>query len=310
MDETAVQLYQGGAKGNIFGPRTTVQRISLAKRRQMVSFVAFTCDNAEAQALMPRVVICNTRTLSKRLHADLRKKLPARIELVRKCSAWNDAETLATIIRQLGAKLVRFRPQVPVLTVDACRVHTHPRVLQACSDAGILVVMIPPQMTSIVQPLDVCSLGFNMFKAKLRCEWVRARLTSELDASLPVLLGCVARAMECTLDVQDWSSVFDRLGYGAQQSFVCASVREQLQFDGEFDIGHARPSLDVLATCFPKRTRIREDLLWKVIDGVVVHKRAAARVVRHDMQSLILPPGARRNNVQRVLSEGAKRRRV
>ena len=310
MDETCIPVHQGNGKGTVFAFRA-LQRASLAKRRQMLSMIAFVCDDVEAQDMMPRVVVCNERTISKAVEANTRKALPNRLQLVRKQSAWNDSATLAGILRQLGRRLQRFQPRVPVLLMDACRIHMHPKVLRACADVGIMVVLVPPQSTSLLQPLDVDAYGFNMFKNCLRREWVSARVRGAVDVPFAEFLRCIARAMQHSFDSRDWAAVFDRVGYGSAQTGVSPSLLQQLDSDAIVGVGCERPSLPILAKCFPKRAKVFERILWKRVDvgAAAAAPKIAARPKNDSLQDFVLPDGAKRCHVEKVLKDLAKKRR-
>ena len=310
MDETSIPVHQGSGKGTVFAFGAP-QRASLAKRRQMLSLIAFVCDDSGLQDMMPRVIVCNERTISKTVAASVRKTLPKRLQLIRKQSAWNDSATLAGIVRDLGHRLQKFQPRVPVLLMDACRIHMHPQVLRACADVGIMVVLVPPQSTSLLQPLDVDAYGFNMFKACLRREWIAVRVRGAVDVPFSEFMKCIARAMHDSFDKRTWADVFDRVGYGLLQKAVSSSLLQQLDSDGIEGVGCERPALNVLLKCFPKRSRVLERVLWKRVDGGVVApspKSASAR--KPDcLQHLILPDGSKRCHAQSILQDGAKKLR-
>ena len=313
MDETSISLYQGNTKGAVFASRDATQRISLGKRRQTLTLVSFVCDNAAMQHLMPQVALCNERTLPKRVEKRVRKALPSHLQLLRKASAWNDSSTLANIVKDLGRRLHPHRERFqPVLLMDACRLHMHRSVLEACASVGIVIVLIPPLTTSMLQPLDVDPYGFNLLKLFLRREFQAARIQGDtIELSLSVFLACIGNAMEHSFLKQNWATVFDRLGFSGNQQYLSDALRQQLPKDADVRVGYDRPDAECLRTCFPKRARISEKLIWKFIDGADTVSAPSAPPIRAalDLEAAILPAGSKRCPLQSALKERSEKQK-
>lgn len=313
MDETSVSVCPANGKGAVFAPRETGQRISLGQRRQTVTLVSFVCDDVALQPLMPQVVLCNRRSFPRRAEKRVRKALPGHIQLIQKASAWNDNSTLAHIVTDLGKRLQPYRGTVqPVLIMDACRLHVHRKVLEKCASAGIVIILIPPLTTFMLQPLDADPYGFNMFKAALRREFQAARLGGDtIEVSFEVFLACVGRAVDKSFSKRDWASVFDRLGFGLGQTQIGDAVRNLLPVNADIAVGQQRPDANDLRFCFPRRARIPERLLWRVIDGTPYQPASRSRVrsrAETEMTDCILRDGAKRDALQSSLTSISARR--
>ena len=66
MDETAVCLFQGHGRGNLFltnTERAAVQNVPRGKQRMFLTHVAFIRDDAAIQKQLPQVVIGNERAI-------------------------------------------------------------------------------------------------------------------------------------------------------------------------------------------------------------------------------------------------------
>ena len=103
FDETAVCLFQGAGRGNVFLRKSdpAVQHVPIAKRRTYLTHVAFVCDDPAIQPLLPQVVIGNERTIKVRQLAALRAACPANVRILRQRSAWVNAPLIAQIVRWL-----------------------------------------------------------------------------------------------------------------------------------------------------------------------------------------------------------------
>ena len=312
VDESSICLHQSGGKGTVFAPRDTTQRVNQTKKRQSFTLVSFVCDQFELQAIMPQVVICNERTLPARMENRVRKSLPPRMQLIRKVSAWNDSITFARIVRDLGNRLKDHRAHLqPVLLLDSCKLHLHRKLWHAYAAAGIAVVIIPPLTTFLLQPLDSDPYGFNMLKSLLQkeCQDKIVRSGSAVIDFENMLL-CLWRAVGDSLDKRHWSDVFDRLGFGKKQERIGNAIKRLLPMGALAPMGNARPALEELKLCFPRRAVIDERLVWKLFDNprpALIHPRP--RESENDLSVLVLPNGAKRSGLPRQFTEIVERRK-
>lgn len=288
LDETAICLFDGDAKGTVFAskrrPRGELfQRVSRGQRRTYLTHVALVCDRADIQPLLPQTIVGNERTFRARDMATLRAACPTNFRLVRQRSAWNNEVLCAAIVRLIAAALWPHKHTLqPILFLDTVRVHSTRRVLAACAAAGIWPIFVAAKMTWLLQPLD--THAFWPFKAHLRraCQAARTRSASgQLDVG--DLLGCVYEATRCVIQGRRWAPSFDKNGFGSAQTGTSRRrVLASLQLDDIPSVSSARPALDDLRWCFPRRAAIQCDLLWRCFDGVVAGRGPQRDVVDSD----------------------------
>lgn len=89
MDETSVHCYEGTASGAVFTDtgkraRPVEQHLPNRKRRKFLTHVAFICDRADIQNVLPQVVIGNEAAFLQRDMARLRGACPANVILIRR----------------------------------------------------------------------------------------------------------------------------------------------------------------------------------------------------------------------------------
>ena len=130
----------------------------LHKRRLACSLLAFIADVAEAQALLPLILICNEQTITDQESATINEEFSGGSQcwLLRRKSAWVNAQFLIWlmgVLRKCLSSLDRIAQLV--LLMDCCPVHATASVLRAAALNGIVVIFIPALMTIVLQPLDV-----------------------------------------------------------------------------------------------------------------------------------------------------------
>jgi hypothetical protein len=268
MDETAICLFQGGGRGNIFvskaDPRA-FQDVPRGRTREFMTHIAFICDDPHVQAHLPQILVANEHTLRARDMAALQAGLPANVRLLRRKSAWNDAGLCAQTIRWLRDALMPFTDSRQVLLLfDAHRVHTSPRVFAACTACNVWPVLVPAKATWLMQPLD--THAFLAYKIRLQGACQEARLvTPSGEMKLLEVIPCVCRAVHEVLEGRSWAHAFDRDGFSAGQTGVSDRVMTGLQQSAPLDIPHTKPSLDQVKLCFPKRAKVPWSAIWRPV---------------------------------------------
>ena len=130
------------------------------------------------------------------------------------------------IIRLLGRTLRANAPGVlPILSMDAVRVHLHDRVILECANWGIRVVVVPARMTWLLQPLD--THVFAQLKRVVRDAY-QARLGSEGARALSTAswVAVVTNTVYCFLRRENWARAFAhrRLRVHAAGTFTACFV--------------------------------------------------------------------------------------
>lgn len=269
LDETAVCLYQGGAKGNIFiGKREQLpERASLSQRRTYMTHVAIICDVPEVQPLLPQYIICNESTLPARSLVALKSGCPQNVVVVRQKSAWTNGFLFAKIIRALGKALLPVMDTYQaVLLLDTARAHLSHHVFSACHAVRLWPVVVPPKTTWLLQPLDACV--FASYKRVLRAEYMAARAgTGDGVLTIGRFLPCVYKAISGVLESNDWANAFQHCGFTLRQEGVSDRVLEHIGVSTKPDVECGRPGVEEVQLCFPRRTSIATSTLWGAFDA-------------------------------------------
>ena len=281
LDETAICLYPGIARGAVFvskkrarEDRALMQHVPFAKRRCYVSYVSIVCDRADIQPLLPQFLVANERTLLRREVDALVRAAPANVVLWRRRSAWSTAQLTARIVGSLSNALRALRARLPdaqpVLIFDAAKIHLHALVLRACKAAGIWVLVVPPRMTFVLQPLD--AHVFARFKGAILVAYQEARLKNAAtrgDICITEWFDCIFSAIAKVINARGWAAAFDHCGLGAQQTALGRRTQRTLGFADGVEIPALPPPDDVVRKCFPRRFKIDMQLYWSLFDDVV-----------------------------------------
>ena len=292
-DETAICLFQGGRRGSVFLAKgePTVQNASRGKQRSYLTHVAFICDDAGVQAVLPQILVGNKRTLPARQLAALTARLPPRVHLLREKSAWVTAELCVKIVGLLGAAVAPYLDRCqPIMLLDGLQQHIHRTVLSACVAARIWPIVVPAKMTWLLQPLD--THAFLRYKAHLqRVHQAASARAPDGVVSLGGFVDCIYTAIREVLDVGRWASAFDADGFGIGQGGVSCRVRAQLQLEAPLAINSERPTLVQLQSCFPKRAAVPTLTIWSPFDPPVA-RGAAVTIPTGGWAGASMPPAA------------------
>jgi hypothetical protein len=97
---------------------------------------------------------------------------------VRRQTSWNTAALQEEIIGWLCEALEPFRDRyTPVLRMDAAPAHVASNALRACVARSIHVIVVPAQMTWLLQPLD--THAFRLYKATFMRAFQTARARAD-----------------------------------------------------------------------------------------------------------------------------------
>ena len=273
LDETSVCLFQGSSKGAVRCSKRRqdsrpepVQRVARSKKRACLTHVALLCDGADLQPLLPQFIVGNERTFLVRDREALRAACPSNVHLVRQKSAWNNIALCARIVKMLGAALRAYCPVPfvrrwqPVLLLDACRLHLHRSIVDACLAEGIWPILVPAKLTWLLQPLDTDA--FQLYKVFLRKAYQRARLlTADGDLTVAQFMVVLCDAIRNVLQGRRWAGSFDKNGFGAGQAQVSKYILQNLQLDAVPQLPSAAPTAETLSLCFPRKCQV-EAALW------------------------------------------------
>ena len=297
VDETAVCLFQGGGRGNVFLTKGEEchQHAPLSQRRTYLTHVAFICDDAALQPLLPQYIVAGNRSLSAAELAAAQAESPSNVVVVRQARAWNTSALMVLIVRRLHRCLeAHWHEVAPVLLLDTARIHLTRAVLEACASLGIAVVVVPPKLTWLLQPLDTD--GFASFKHAVRCAHQAARIEAAgagRDAGVRCLIASLCGAIRTVLNSRCWAVVFDRDGFGASQALIGRRVRKHLELEAAPVVASTRPGDEVLRHCFPARFVVPTALVWRPVGAAVapaVPPEPSPLPLRRSLRLRGLPP--------------------
>lgn len=257
MDETSIKLYQDAGKGALTksfrgaGGARTCRPVSRGQMRTAFTLAAVMCDDETVQREIPQVLVINTKTITANQVTDLHAELGSPVVIWRKSSAWLDIPAFCSIVKLVGISLAKYRhTHVPILGIDAAKLHLNERVWRIAADYGILLYIIPAKVTWGLQPADVYL--FATFKMKLRMIAQEMALAAgDGRVSIEQTIRAVSKTVDDVLLNRKWASVFSRLGLDGSQASVSANVLRNLKIDHAPSALSGMPTLADLLACWP-----------------------------------------------------------
>ena len=255
LDETPVPLSFFGLRGNMvveMQERPPRQRATRAQTRAYMTLVSCICDSPEVQPSMPHILVIGEKQLNLENLALIQAECPENVYVLRRKSGWNNIKIHTEILMLLARHLesVLGPERKVILSSDACKIHLASEVLGTMAVVDFWFVAIPPIMTWLLQPLDVCA--FLKLKRYLKEQFM---FRSEIDMSVaPVVSMCrwIFAAVRDVFDATDWSRAFDYTGARGDQSRVAKLLMDQLALEAPPVALRDRPSNELLASCWPR----------------------------------------------------------
>ena len=255
LDETPVPLAFFGIRGNMvteMQQRPPRQRATRALTRAYMTLVSCICDSPEVQPSMPHILVIGEKQLNLHCLGLIQAECPENVYVLRRKSGWNSIKIHTEILMLLARHLepVLGPGRKVILSSDACKIHLASDVLGTVALVDFWFVAIPPIMTWLLQPLDVCA--FLILKRYLKDKFL---LRTEFDMLLaPVVCMCrwVIAAVRDVFDATDWSRAFDYTGARGDQSRVARLLLDQLALEAPPVALRDRPSIELLTNCWPR----------------------------------------------------------
>lgn len=281
MDETAVKTFIPPGLGLVTTSadrnRHGMKRVTKASRKQQrscLTHVAFVCDRPEIQPRLPHVIVGNEAVLPKYIQNEIEPQLNRNVFLVRRKSAWVDANFMVKIVELLAAILDPLLKQYqPILLMDALPAHLAPKVLRAAAKKGIWIIVVPAKLTFLVQPAD--THAFYRYKMYLRKRYLEAGTDSEDGAvHLRTILKAMNDGVRYVFQAHAWKRAFDENGFGHQQRRVRARILQASGLRAPLVIDASVPTVDQFQGIWPAGNEIPFDALFAAFldrarDGVV-----------------------------------------
>ena len=86
-------------------------------------------------------------------------------------STFNNDMIIKYLERVINPYRIQNRFEKVLLIIDSAPCHLTPRVKASCELNGIVLFIIPPRLTNLLQPADVC--WFSSIKKRYREKWNR-----------------------------------------------------------------------------------------------------------------------------------------
>jgi hypothetical protein len=219
MDETAVQHEYEARKGFVLDmcPREMTAAgcffspLAMCKTRSHTTLVASICKDDAIQPHLPQILLPNkSRTTIAEM--EMLKAIPSPVVTWAETTGWVNSDVFRDILTAIRRAVRLVRPNATiVLFMDGASQHISNACLAHAARLQIILVLIPSQLTWLLQPLDV--IVFKGFKDLMRDKQTRSRVDSArgifTDSTRIRVLG---ETIHETLVMQPWSSAFERTG--------------------------------------------------------------------------------------------------
>ena len=225
LDETMVRHEYPSPKGNVVTPPRLshraatgcFQRVSRSSEKAGTTLMASVCDNDDLQPHLPQIWLPKDspiKPMSRGLQDELRFALSDGYpqQVWGGTGGWMTTKIFSMVLITLVAR-VRERlghDYAIVVIFDAAGSHANEEILQTARSLGIVVLLIPGQMTWLLQMLDV--KVFGRLKARLRLDFMNERRLST-DGRMPThrwatIAVCAVRDL---LVNKTWQRAFDTM---------------------------------------------------------------------------------------------------
>lgn len=262
MDETSIRLHQAVKNGHLTSSARAVKRsarsltssATTSQTRGMFTLVAFVCDDATIQQILPQVLLVNTKHLNAaEPAAALRTHLDANTVLWTCTKAWVTSALMCKIVALLHERLRPYQHECHfILSSDGYRAHLTRPVWRAFNRARIMYFLIPAKMTWALQPCD--THVFAPLKDCLRHECQMLTLSSpDGRLTMTLLIRALAQSIAKILRGVSWRGAFWDLGLTGVQATLSDRCLEKLGMRNRPRIGGGLPSLEQLQSVFPAR---------------------------------------------------------
>ena len=287
VDETCIPLFHGDKMGNVCKPqRTKTRKVTRAQRRLCFSYVCLICDDTELQRALPQYILANERGVRKQDLSKIAANLPVNVRLLRRKSAWADASFCAALLRDLRETLAQHGcVRKVILFWDCARPHLVPSVLARARKLHIHPIIIPPRTTGVLQPLD--THAFGPFKRKLEDALHEIDIQASGDTlSAPCFLQCVGNAIQSIITRGNWKRSFVANGLCGSQDDLSKGIVSAIGGAMPFSSECAKPALEDIAWCFPKRYVLNSRIAYGTTSEPVARPRAGVSNSRRPAEQL------------------------
>lgn len=225
LDETMVRHEYYNPKGNVVRKQQQshrrapglVQRVRRDQEKAGTTLVAAICDDDDLQRHLPQIWLPKD---SPKKPMPLGLKNEFRTALARGypqqvwggTGGWMTSDLFKEVLRTINRRVREQRGDdvVVVVIFDAAGSHATNAVCEVAKELGMIVLLIPGQLTWLLQMLDV--KVFGRLKAKLRVDCMRERMRSS-DGKMPKhrWASIAVQAVHELLVTRTWQRAFDTM---------------------------------------------------------------------------------------------------
>jgi hypothetical protein len=220
MDETSVQHEYVQKKGMVVhdAPKRRAagdgffMPMKIAGTRSHTTMVSFICNNDLLQPHLPQFVLPNKHIMTANDWVTY-SSMPFPIEVMTDSNGWVDAHFMMKILTLVRRSVRQFYPATPIiLLLDSASQHLSHAVLAKARMLNIILLLVPGQLTWLLQPLDV--EVFRTFKETLRTLQFDAREEHEQGLlTVEQRVAALTMAIQCVMIEGHFATVFEKCGY-------------------------------------------------------------------------------------------------
>ena len=291
MDETQLASVKNAGSGMISGrkqkrvDRRRAPRDAVDRHHTKVTYMAVVADSPELQPLLPQIILPrytqNVRPPPAMLHHYEDFGHP--FEFWHGTAGATSPGIVQRWMTRLRSVVSSFNDQAWIVLIFDCDTnHLCVTTMAHLRRLKMIPLVLPAKLTWLLQLLDV--YVFGLLKKDIRLEEVRSR-ESSMTGSLATRqrIGFAASSIRRIIINRDWSTAFEKLGYGSLDRPAGSHLQEYLPLG---DIDAALPTLAEFADLVsrPAHTEVTRRLHRMCI-------RAALDLV-HQPLDAVPPPGA------------------
>ena len=236
MDETAVQHEYEARKGFVIDMHQRDRSaagcffspLKMSKTRAHTTYVAFISENPLLQEHLPQFVLPNKNRTTRR-EMEAFNSLGDPILTIPDSTGWVNAEIMKYMLTEVRRRLrvARGANTTVVLFMDGASQHLSQDVLVHAARLQIILVLIPSQLTWLLQPLDVeC---FRSFKDLLRYKQLLARLDSQTnEIASTARVNILGETIREHFVEKTWPDAFHRVGISGNFNNLKLNIAQYL----------------------------------------------------------------------------------
>ena len=276
LDESPMPLVYEGVIGNVLKGQNAAHNAREPRRlatrteqRTHFTMIAMICNISWIQSILPQVLVVPERILNLANWRTLLNELPSSVYIVRQSSMWVNTTLYTKVLRLLRKclKLHRIQRRFQVIFfADAFGGHITMRSLYKMGAYGFWFVLLPAQLTWLLQPLDVKVFGY--LKSFLRQRFITLRSQNADGHLILTAVRDVYAAVEKLFVNRSWAKAFDVLGLNGGMPPSDPHVLIECGWTVFPTFVRTRPTTAVICTNTPKGRLLHSDALRRCMPPV------------------------------------------